>query len=130
MVGSLPRMARRSQPSGSAMVQGSVQGNVFPAGWKPLQKRARRDSVLRVDPQRYAFVRGQKDPCILRCTKTGIVLLHVQRPKRIFEQELPRHCEVQAGKRISSNKNLRSEDAILTIQAQASRDLRSGYLRA
>ena len=30
----------------------------------------------RVDPQRYAFARGQKDPCIFRCTKTGIVLLH------------------------------------------------------
>eukprot|EP00435_Cladocopium_sp_Y103_P033676 s735_g8.t1 len=30
----------------------------------------------RVDPQRYAFVRAQKDPCIFRCTKTGIVLLH------------------------------------------------------
>ena len=87
----------------------------------------------RVDPQRYAFVRGQKDPCIFRCTKTGIVLLHhvddiraagpSEALAHLFEQELPRHCEVQAGElekegtavEYLGRTKVRSEDAILTI---------------
>ena len=86
-----------------------------------------------VDPQRYAFVRGQKDPCTFRCTKTGIVLLHHVDDIRaagppgalahLFEQELPRHCEVQAGELEKEGTEVehlgrtkvRSEDAILTI---------------
>ena len=93
----------------------------------------------RVDPQRYAFVRGQKDPCIFRCTKTGIVLLHhvddiraagpSEALAHLFEQELPRHCEVQAGElekegtavEYLGRTKVRSEDAILTISDEKHR---------
>ena len=63
----------------------------------------------RVDPQQYAFVRGQKDPCVFRGAKTGIILLHhiddiraagpdkTKTLAQLFEKELPRLCEVQAG---------------------------------
>ena len=30
----------------------------------------------RVDPQRYAFTRGEKDPCVFRCDKSGVILIY------------------------------------------------------
>ena len=61
----------------------------------------------RVDPQRYAFVRGEKDPCVFRCAKSRIILIHhiddirLAGPKEALEHfvdiEMPKHCEVQAG---------------------------------
>ena len=87
----------------------------------------------RVDPQQYAFVRGQKDPCVFRCTKTGIILLHhiddiraagpEEALAQLFEKELPRHCEVQAGEleregtavEYLGRTKIRTKDAIITV---------------
>ncbi|CAL1147466.1 unnamed protein product [Cladocopium goreaui] len=86
---------------------------------------------FRLDGNLYG--RSQKDPCIFRCTKTGIVLLHhvddiraagpSEALTHLFEQELPRHCGVQAGElekegtavEYLGRTKVRSEDAILTI---------------
>ena len=61
----------------------------------------------RVDPQRYAFVRGEKDPCVFRCAKSRIILIdHIDdirlagpkaALKHFVDIEMPKHCEVQAG---------------------------------
>ena len=87
----------------------------------------------RVDPQRYAFTRGEKDPCVFRCDKSGVILIHhiddVRRagPKEavnhLVEVEMPKHCEVQAGELESEGTaveylgrtKVRTKDAIITI---------------
>ena len=87
----------------------------------------------RVDPQRYAFTRGEKDPCVFRCDKSGVILIHhiddIRRagPKeavnRLVEVEMPKHCEVQAGELESEETaveylgrtKVRTKDAIITI---------------
>ncbi len=61
----------------------------------------------RIDPQRYQFQRGVKDPCLFRCLKTGVILVHHVDDIRaagpaevladLFEQEFPKYCEAQAG---------------------------------
>ena len=88
---------------------------------------------LRVDPQQYPFVRGQKEPCVFRCAKTGIILLHhiddirAAGPEKalaqLFEKELPRPCEVQAGEleregtavEYLGRTKIRTKDAIITV---------------
>ena len=87
----------------------------------------------RVDPQRYAFVRGEKDPCVFRCAKSRIILIHhiddirLAGPKEALEHfvdiEMPKHCEVQAGELESEGTaveylgrtKVRTKDAIITI---------------
>ena len=90
-----------------------------------------KEMCFRLDGNLYG--RSQKDPCIFRCTKTGIVLLHhvddiraagpSEALTHLFEQELPQHCGVQAGElekegtavEYLGRTKVRSEDAILTI---------------
>ena len=89
----------------------------------------------RVDPQQYAFVRGQKDPCLFRGAKTGIILLHhiddiraagadkTKTLAQLFEKELPRLCEVQAGEleregtavEYLGRTEIRTKDTIITV---------------
>ena len=87
----------------------------------------------RVDPQRYAFTRGEKDPCVFRCDKSGVILIHhiddirMAGPKEavnhLVEVEMPKHCEVQAGELESEGTaveylgrtKVRTKDAIITI---------------
>ena len=65
----------------------------------------------KVDPQRYFFSRGEKDPCVFRCDKSGAILIpHIDNIRmdrktvnHLVEVEMPKHCEVQAGaSRLSS----------------------------
>ena len=87
----------------------------------------------KVDPQRYSFSRGEKDPCVFRCDKSGIILIHhiddirMAGPKEavnhLVEVEMPKHCEVQAGELESEGTaveylgrpKVRTKDAIITI---------------
>ncbi|CAL1127989.1 unnamed protein product [Cladocopium goreaui] len=87
----------------------------------------------KVDPQRYAFSRGEKDPCVFRRDKSGIILIHhindicMAGPKEavnhLVEVEMPKHCEVQAGELESEGTaveylgrtKVRTKDAIITI---------------
>ena len=87
----------------------------------------------KVDPQRYFFSRGEKDPCVFRCDKSGIILIHhiddirMAGPKEavnhLVEVEMPKHCEVQAGELESEGTaveylgrtKVRTKDAIITI---------------
>ena len=103
------------------------------------QDRCTATSYSRVDLQRYAFVRGQKDRCVFRSTKTGIILLHhiddiraagpEQALAQLFEKELPRHCEVQAGEleregtavEYLGRTKIRTSDAIITVPDERQR---------
>ncbi len=68
----------------------------------------------RIDPQRYQFQRGVKDPCLSRCLKTGVILVHHVDDIRaagpaevladLFEKEFPKYCEVQAGEPSSQQR--------------------------
>ena len=106
-------------------------------------KQSRQAGIMRhvcsrVDPQQYAFVRGQKDPCVFRGAKTGIILLHhiddiwaagpdkTKTFAQLFEKELPRLCEVQAGELVREGAaveylgrtEIRTKDTIITVPAE------------
>ena len=87
----------------------------------------------RIDPQRYQFQRGVKDPCLFRCLKTGVILVHhvddirAAGPAEVladfFEKEFPKYCEVQAGElemegtavEFLGRNKIRTKDAIVTV---------------
>ena len=125
------------------MVQGSVQGNVFPAGWKSLrlkngricvQKRARRDSMLAGRPAAVCFCQGSERSvhfpvhqdwhCIAApCGRHPRSRTFRGPSASLRTRTIPRHCEVQAGElekegtavEYLGRTKVRSEDAILTI---------------
>ena len=87
----------------------------------------------KIDPQRYQFQRGVKDPCVFRCLKTGVILIHHVDDIRavgpadvladLFEKEFPKYCEVQAGElekegtavEFLGRTKIRTKDAIVTV---------------
>ena len=87
----------------------------------------------KIDPQRYQFQRGVKDPCVFRCLKTGVILVHHVDDIRaagpadvladLFEKEFPKYCEVQAGElekegtavEFLGRTKIRTKDAIVTV---------------
>ena len=82
--------------------------------------------------KRFQFERGVKDPCVFRCKKTHVVLIHhindvrAAEPDKhlsfLFDEEFLRHCEVQtrelerAGTTVEvlERTKIRLADAILT----------------
>ena len=89
--------------------------------------------VNRLDPDTFQFARGQKDPTVFRCSKTGVILIHhiddiraagpTDSLARLFEKEFPKHCEIQCGElerigtsvEVLGRKKIRAKDAILTM---------------
>ena len=87
----------------------------------------------RVDAKRYSFTRGEKDPCVFRRQKSGIILIHhiddirLAGPKaavnHFVDKEMPKHCEIQAGQLESEGTaveylgrtKIRTKDAIITM---------------
>ena len=86
----------------------------------------------KLDKKRYHFVRGEKDPTVYRCTKSGVVIVHHIDDFRgtgpddaldyLYDVELPKYCEVQSGElervgtvvEVLNRTKIRLEDAILT----------------
>ena len=112
-----------------------LDGNIYGRRTAGSVYRNELEEILcsRVDPQRYAFVRGEKDPCVFRCAKSRIILIHhiddirLAGPKAALEHfvDMPKHCEVQAGELESEGTaveylgrtKVRTKDAIITIPA-------------
>ena len=84
---------------------------------------------------------------MFRSTKTGIILLHhiddiraagpEQALAQLFEKELPRHCEVQAGEleregtavEYLGRTKIRTSDAIITVPDERHYNTRPWYLQ-
>ena len=89
--------------------------------------------IKKLNPNKFHFVRGVKDPTVFRCTKTGIILIHHVDDIRaagpesdlaeLLEKEFPKYCEIQCGdlERIGTavevlgRTKIRTKHAILTL---------------
>ena len=89
--------------------------------------------VHKLDPKRFNFIRGQKDPTVFRCDKTGTILIHhvddiraagpEQDLNYLFEVEMPKYCEIQCGQlekvgtsvEVLGRTKIRTADAVLTL---------------
>ncbi|CAJ1383334.1 unnamed protein product, partial [Effrenium voratum] len=111
-----------------------LDGNLYgrrPAG--SVFRNELEDILLnKLDKKRYHFVRGEKDPTVYRCTKSGVVIVHHIDDFRgtgpddaldyLYDVELPKYCEVQSGElervgtvvEVLNRTKIRLEDAILT----------------
>ena len=118
--------------------------STLPAGEKAKYKDCFKEMCFRLDGNLYGrrtagsvyrneLQRGVKDPCVFRCLKTGVILVHHVDDIRaagpadvladLFEKEFPKYCEVQAGElekegtavEFLGRTKIRTKDAIVTV---------------
>ena len=110
-----------------------LDGNLYGRRTAGSVYRNELEEVKKLNPAKFQFVRGEKDPTVFRCTKTGIILIHhvddirAAGPEEdlaeLLEQEFPKYCEIQCGDlervgtavEVLGRTKIRTNDAILTL---------------